>query len=47
MLFDVAFDRSQSALPVSVFNNDGGVAALQQNASWGGWLGVQLFFLFF
>lgn len=25
MLFDVPFDRSQSALPVPVFNNDGGV----------------------
>jgi len=25
LLFDVPFDRSQSALPVPVFNNDGGV----------------------
>lgn len=24
LLFDVPFDRSQSALPVPVFNNDGG-----------------------
>lgn len=49
LLFDVPFDRSQSALPVPVFNNDGGGGsrALQQNTSWGGWFCVQLFFWFF
>lgn len=47
MLFDVLFDRIQSALPVPVFNNDGGSYALQQCTSWGGWFSVKLFFFFF
>lgn len=33
-LFDVPFDRSQSVLPVPVFNNSRGSHALQHNAPW-------------